>query len=286
MSTLDLTSLKKLKVADLKELLTKEGLSVAGKKEDLLARISEHYKIKGSHEDEELPDLAPPENFDWNEAGLSNDADLPPELRGDTNDAEASENTEVQLPEELIKSDTPAKEESDVPPTDSLEQPISEVKVDEEKVEEKVVEDNSVNAKAEEAIVAAELEKRRQRALRFGIPLSDSTKVVERSMKFGTTTSEGDAAKVSSLDLPLGERKGNRGRGGKPGNTVLRNNVQIEPETLKKRQERFGVVNKKLASQVPLDPEEEERRRKRAERFGDALQVRKTRLMYLKQYSK
>ncbi|ORX93247.1 hypothetical protein K493DRAFT_316102 [Basidiobolus meristosporus CBS 931.73] len=280
MSSVDLNSLKKLKVAELKELLTKEGLSGTGKKEELLQRLSEHYKSKGlaQTEEDELPELAPPENFDWTESGLSN------ETSGDSNDPAIADATEDQLPGELTQPATPPKEDVNPPATtEPVNKDPSEDKENVEKEEKLDTQAKEVEDKEREANVAAELEKRRQRALRFGIPLSESTKVVERAMKFGTAMPDKKETKTSPLDLPLGEgqrdyrgqqgyRGRGRGRGGRYGQANPRNNLQIEPEKLQKRQERFGIVNNKAVSSAPIDPAEEERRKKRAERFGNMAQ--------------
>ena len=55
----------KLKVAELKDLLTARSLPVYGKKEDLIARLTESDAKKHTAADD-LGDLAPPEEeYDW-----------------------------------------------------------------------------------------------------------------------------------------------------------------------------------------------------------------------------
>ncbi|KAK7472858.1 hypothetical protein VKT23_000966 [Stygiomarasmius scandens] len=81
-----------------------------------------------------------------------------------------------------------------------------------------------------------ELEKRRKRAERFGIPLVESKQPSQRN---------------------------------KPNTKAA---VNEDPEKLKARADRFGVnntdANKRKRVEEVVDPEEQEKRRKRAERFG------------------
>ncbi|KAI5989908.1 hypothetical protein EDD15DRAFT_2170974, partial [Pisolithus albus] len=106
----------------------------------------------------------------------------------------------------------------------------------------------SNNAKADNpATVDDELEKRKARAARFGIPL------------VGPTQSPQHQARKVSQTKQTGQ-------------------LPDDPERLKKRAERFGISNapvqpaksgsKRAAPAEEVDAEELERRRKRAERFG------------------
>jgi SAP domain-containing ribonucleoprotein len=90
-------------------------------------------------------------------------------------------------------------------------------------------------------------EKALERAKRFGIQLNDTAKKDIRAQRFGI------AAKTHTKPVSKG----------------------IDPEVLKKRAERFGISNNAAAvasakGKVPvnLDAAEEEKKRKRAERFG------------------
>ncbi|KAI8378068.1 uncharacterized protein BYT42DRAFT_516497 [Radiomyces spectabilis] len=90
-----------------------------------------------------------------------------------------------------------------------------------------------------------EVEKRLERAKRFGVELSDKAKAELRAQRFGLPTKSTAPAK--------GANKG------------------LDPEVLKKRAERFGIPakgNKEAKSSPTLDAAEEEKKRKRAERFG------------------
>lgn len=93
--------------------------------------------------------------------------------------------------------------------------------------------------------LTTELERRKKRAERFGVGLSDADKKLQRAARFGTTVS-------NPLDVPLtAPRMPNR----KP-------SIVEDEERLKKRAERFGLDKANNTSN------EEEKKRKRAERFG------------------
>ncbi|GBC05582.1 hypothetical protein RclHR1_00630029 [Rhizophagus clarus] len=95
-----------------------------------------------------------------------------------------------------------------------------------------------------QADLATELERRKKRAERFGVELSDADKKLQRAARFGTTVS-------NPLDAPLtAPRMPNR----KP-------SVVEDDEKLKKRAERFGLDKSNTLN-------EDEKKRKRAERFG------------------
>jgi len=95
-----------------------------------------------------------------------------------------------------------------------------------------------------QADLATELERRKKRAERFGIGLSDADKKLQRAARFGTTVS-------NPLDAPLtAPRIPNR----KP-------SIVEDDEKLKKRAERFGLDKSNTLV-------EDEKKRKRAERFG------------------
>jgi SAP domain-containing ribonucleoprotein len=103
-----------------------------------------------------------------------------------------------------------------------------------------------------EAALAIELEKRKRRAERFGIPLEESAKSIERAKRFGTTT-------------PTTEESKKEARGKRFGNQVSSENKDAkklgEASTPKPR--------------VLDDPAEAEKARKRAERFGGGSDAKK-----------
>ena len=105
--------------------------------------------------------------------------------------------------------------------------------------------------------LAIELEKRKRRAERFGIPLADSAKAIEREKRFGGPTSTTEEAKKEAR----GKKFGNQvwAKNGKNGNTAPKKEEKAKP-----------VVKKVLD-----DPAEAEKARKRAERFGGGNEAKK-----------
>ncbi|KAI8583924.1 hypothetical protein K450DRAFT_220618 [Umbelopsis ramanniana AG] len=109
-----------------------------------------------------------------------------------------------------------------------------------------------------DAAAKSEAEKRLERAKRFGVPVKDEVKKELRAQKFGGNN-------APETEQP----KSPSPAAAKPAQT---------DEALKKRAERFGLPTKtqkpaggKVAQNKPapvLDPIEEEKKRKRAERFG------------------
>jgi len=173
----------------------------ANKKQDLIASIlasEQAIKVYNRIYNPPAPDdlLAPPEDFDWE--------------GDDTGPKE-------QKPATAVKpaSKPPIKPSSNKPSSTVTETPKA--------------------AKVDDPVVDDELEKRKKRAERFGIPL------VEPSSQ---------PAK-------------------KPRNTV------DDPAKLKAREDRFGsakqtenIAGKRRTRDTAVDAEEQERRKKRAERFG------------------
>jgi SAP domain-containing ribonucleoprotein len=100
--------------------------------------------------------------------------------------------------------------------------------------------------------LAIELEKRKRRAERFGIPLADSAKAIERTKRFGeNTTSTTEESKKEA-------------RGKKFGSQVW-----------KKDGEKPAQVTKPAVKKVLDDPAEAEKAKKRAERFGGGNEAKK-----------
>ncbi|KAJ3184831.1 hypothetical protein HDU85_001510 [Gaertneriomyces sp. JEL0708] len=94
----------------------------------------------------------------------------------------------------------------------------------------------------------------RKRAERFGIPAKKVEGESEVKLKNGAGTGVAKPqASTATKAAPVGKNV-----------TPV---VNLDPETIKKRQERFGIVNPE-AAKVVIRSEEEERKRKRAERFA------------------
>ncbi|KAI9005318.1 hypothetical protein BC832DRAFT_557006 [Gaertneriomyces semiglobifer] len=94
----------------------------------------------------------------------------------------------------------------------------------------------------------------RKRAERFGIPAKKVEGESEVKAKNGAGTGGAKPqTSAATKATPLGKN--------------VAPVVNLDPETIKKRQERFGIVNPD-AAKVLVRSEEEERKRKRAERFA------------------
>jgi len=175
----------KLKVTELKERLSSRSLPVSGKKEDLIARLVEHDK--SSHD---LTDLLPPEeDYDWDTPAKTNSA-----------------------PQKAI-SEQPAK--------------TTEVKLAVEKSAAGPVvpvESGPTTGAPTDDTLAIELEKRKRRAERFGIPLNEKAKALERVKRFG------EAGKPAQKTEALVQKA--------TGKRVL--DDPVEAEKARKRVERFN----------------------------------------------
>jgi SAP domain-containing ribonucleoprotein len=142
------------------------------------------------------------------------------------------------------------------------------------------------SAPAPAAPVDDELEKRKARAARFGIALVESPKPKTKSnptpVPAPASKAAPKAAQASDVRFALSEPVRVNG---------INDTLHLQDtEKLKARAQRFGVskVEQKESANAPavgnkkrgaavveeVDPEEQERRRKRAERFGDPAMVR------------
>ncbi|KAI7878226.1 hypothetical protein K492DRAFT_209120 [Lichtheimia hyalospora FSU 10163] len=244
---------KSLKVKELQEILQKNGLPVSGKKEELIDRLVKHDESKAL---ESLDDLAGLEEFEESKLDLDSlDPDLkslndkpevaekpkeepskaedkvtaaPPTSKADTtsNEKPATEQSTTTAATEEDVKDEPAKEV--VKPGSSFKYtPITFAK-------KPSTTTTSPSPKPLPKATAAaaskndDIEKKLERAKRFNVPLDEKTKQQMRAERFGS----GKKATSSS---------------------------GVDPEVLKRRAERFGIVTKEA---------EDEKKRKRAERFG------------------
>ncbi|ORY02225.1 hypothetical protein K493DRAFT_85094 [Basidiobolus meristosporus CBS 931.73] len=184
--------------------------------------------------EEEFANLAPPENFDWDESALGNDVDLPPELRP-LSPTHESENPGLSTTQEDDKAIVD-KQEID-PPSEQIDS--KEV----ETADDRSAETSSVTKNPED-----DEEKRKQRALRFGIPLSDKEKAAQRAKRFGIPMSQ--PAQESKKKAKASD-KSTKPKTEQPAEKA------DEIERALKRAERFGI---------PLS--DEQKAAKRALRFG------------------
>jgi SAP domain-containing ribonucleoprotein len=218
------------KVTELKDLLAQRSLPVSGKKEELVARLTENDAYSAAAD---LGDLAPPgDEYDW---------DSPTE-----NTAPAAKPAPVTKPAPAAKPiAAPVPEVAKPAPATSPAAP-------------------TVTPAEADAALAIELEKRKKRAERFGIPVSESVKAVERAQRFGVTN-------------PTHEESKKAARGKKFGNQVWTKNGEKKKtgEAKKPGETKEAPRSKSPVKTILNDPAEAEKARKRAERFGGGGEAKK-----------
>ncbi|KAE8213368.1 hypothetical protein CF327_g3114 [Tilletia walkeri] len=150
------------------------------------------------------------------------------------------------------------------------------------------------STEAKHTAYVEELQRRKTRAEKFGLPIDDIVKKIERAIKFQLTGDEVPAEKkvegaggggetkrakghvAPSLDAELGEgRKGRRGKDGAVVTAAVTESTPKVAETEEQKAERIAQQEKDAAAKARraerfglVDKDEEERKRKRAEKFG------------------
>ncbi|KAF9152088.1 hypothetical protein BG015_005779 [Linnemannia schmuckeri] len=274
---------RKLKVNELKEQLQLAGLSVNGKKEELVARLLEHQKA----EEEVALAAGPPtgtgESFNWEDPI---DDLAPPAADASTKSTSAAATTPAAKAP-ATKATTTATATAATPTTNAAKP--------ESTTTESSVQFQGATASDNDAL-KAEIEKRKSRAARFGTALTEQDKALERAARFGvpvaatTTASLAKAAGTAVAPATTATKAVTTGAAksdvpSKPSSIAS----QIPADLLSKRQARFGIVEPAVkASSTPvkpvgttapaaggvkrsglvLDAAEEEKKRKRAAKFG------------------
>jgi SAP domain-containing ribonucleoprotein len=260
------SKLQALKVTDLKKLLQDANLPVSGAKAELVKRLLENPAATSSMEGGEEEDLLG--EYEAEPAAKEEPSTAVPA---------SSATTAPTVTTEAAKSSPAPNTTTSATPT-----PAATTESEEDR----------------KAALVAELEKRKARAARWGTSTEDADAKLQRALKFGV-----EATKDSTLDKLEGGLKGGKGRKenkteAKPTNgdakpkaekvaapvkpvetekeKAAREERQAADEAAKKRRaERFGIQTtttpKPDAPQkeaVAVDPLEEERKRKRMEKFG------------------
>lgn len=214
------SKLQSLKVAELKQLLTAAGLAVSGNKPDLIQRLLENPQATASLGGQEAaPALA----------------------------STATPATPVPAAATPTPAPAPAPAPATAPPTsdhDTSSTPAPAADPSEEDRRQALI---------------AELEKRKARAAKFGQPLGEAERKLERAIKFGLDPKE--EAAVSKLTKPLStpadRRKEKKESGAKKEGNKEGNKEAVKEETEEEKEKRLKAVE-----------EEKEKARRRAERFG------------------
>jgi len=225
------TDYSKLKVTELKELLAARSLPVSGKKEELVVRLMESDAAKpASSTNDLLGDLAPPEEeYDW---------DTPATRKANESEPEAKSKTSV-LP--------PAKPALSKPTTTTTQTGSSQP---DSKPKPSATATTTTTDADTEAALALELEKRKKRAERFGIPLADSAKALERAKKFGVAAPQIDETKKDTRAKRFGNQVWKTDGNQKAIPVKKITDDPTEAEKAKKRMERFGGGNEAKKAKV------------------------------------
>jgi len=209
-----------------------------------VARLLESEGKSKSTANADLGDLAPPEDdYDWDEPATKTYPSTAMQLTGSTAKPETKPETKpapAPAPAPVTKPAAAPKRPLEAP------KPSSETTAKSPPIAE--------STDSTDEALAAELEKRKRRAERFGIPLADNVKALERTQRFGTATATLDESKKQA-------------RGKKFGNQVWTKN-----ET---SQETKAPAPAPAKAKVLDDPVEAEKAKKRAERFGGGNEAKK-----------
>ncbi|KAH8107494.1 hypothetical protein DFH11DRAFT_1549512 [Phellopilus nigrolimitatus] len=283
------SKLKALKVVDLKDVLTRAGVSIPTKanKPDLIAKIiaspaalSVFDEIHGSGV--KAPGVSTPRPV----AAPAAPAKVEMQTKVKETENATGDDPLVRVqPENAVKPPSttssakskPASAAPTIVSTTSVKTPKSTTTLSNPA---SVSPAAAQSAPQEEAPAAAitedeETARRRARAERFGIPFVAPKK----------TSTQTKAAKPTAPKAAAAAKTAVNGAGGRK--AAAKPVVNVDPETLNARAQRFGLdvkTNAKASPNAPaavavtgqkraapaeeLDPEEVERRRKRAERFG------------------
>ncbi|ORX57057.1 hypothetical protein DM01DRAFT_1406480 [Hesseltinella vesiculosa] len=227
---------KALKVKDLQELLQKNDLPHAGKKEELIERLVKHDEQKA----QELANL---------EAELGTLDDFDGTNLDDLADSEFQSLTEKKPAESTSKPSTattePEKQQDPAVPATKDGSSFSFTPVVFEK------------KAAPPSNAQADVQRKIDRAKRFNVPLDEKTKQKIRAERFNT----GQPKQQPQPQQQNKQQQKNKPqqRGKKP--VVKSASSGVDPEVLRKRAERFNIP-------IPSKVLDEEKKRQRAERFG------------------
>ncbi|KAF3285420.1 hypothetical protein TWF970_010477 [Orbilia oligospora] len=257
-----MTDYNKLKVADLKEQLALRGLPLIGKKDELVSRLVADDATKASNPPngesssepakEEAPVVAsvtsatetPVEQQD-----TKKDTTAPPESVPEPASAAPIEGEKKKFTFKRLADEFEAPAPNEVTKPEQPEQPEES---EQPKAPEPV---ESFTAGLATTNTDSELEKRKKRAARFGVPVTDSIKLAERAKRFAADGDDSNKdTTIKALDSALGENKGKK--------RASETRIQNEPPKKSKDSPKPAVTG------VLTDPSEKAKAEARAKRFG------------------
>ncbi|EEB07449.1 RNA binding protein [Schizosaccharomyces japonicus yFS275] len=255
-----MTDYKAHKVTELRDMLSKRGLSTSGNKAELIERLKKADTDAGnpaakptvSTTASDLGDLAPPEDdIDWGD----NDADdalgtEPMAAKDATTDAtevsnSVTESLEFQAPETASNGGLTKEQVSKSSSIPSVAETESK--------ENATAATTAATADAQKSISQmSEAERRLARAKRFGVSLGDEK--VKRSLREARFGGNGNKQKNNGARFPKNNGRDNKNRSQKQQNRNDKNDK--------------AAANKKRKPSILDDPVELEKAKRRAERFG------------------
>ncbi|KAF3910133.1 hypothetical protein AA313_de0207106 [Arthrobotrys entomopaga] len=254
-----MTDYSKLKVTDLKELLSQRELPTTGKKDELIARLTADDKAKASNGAKtaepiqetpaapvSAPVIPPTSNQQAEKEPSSTETNVPnpPTSEATSTSPATGEKKKFTFKRLADEFDTPASKEPEEAKPAEPTKPA-------EPAESFAAGLASTNADSE-------LEKRKKRAARFGIPVGDSVKLQERAKRFAADEGD-DASKnkaIKALDSALGENRGKK--------RIPETQIQNDPP----KKSKDGSKPSAPAKGILSDPGEKAKAEARAKRFG------------------
>ncbi|TPX68258.1 hypothetical protein SpCBS45565_g03233 [Spizellomyces sp. 'palustris'] len=239
MGTLTEAAVKKLKIVELKAELTKLGLPTTGKKDELVTRLLERVNISAPtlHDDSELnAELAQLEELSAKE--------------------KPARNARFGIAATPQKSNSAGPAAANSPAAAVTASPVTGKPVSANPEKNDTVSAPPVTAQMSEE------EKRKARAARFGLPVAENSLLENRAAR-----SNAPMGKSKDVKATPNPKAGTTTVNATVSKSASTRKLSIDPEVLKQRVERWGTVNPEVAK-VIVSAEEEEKKRKRAERFG------------------